>query len=216
MIRTLAPLAVALALCAATAAQPVIRAGRIGPQPAGVIPTPSLPSVGALSAPSPVLPARPLPLPYRYTSPYYYGAYAYSPYYPVWYDTDPFAYMANPAVYGAYGAYGMNSGYATMPVNYATPAYTAPAPTTVTIPAPPVDLKARLTLKIPSRAKVWLAGKEVDANISPLVLESPTLQDGQSYTFDIKVTWEDNGKTEERTRSVLVVAGDETSVTYQK
>lgn len=197
MIRTLAPLAVALALCAAAAAQyPVIRTGGVMPQPQGVIPTPSLPSVGALTAPSPVGPPRVLPRPFAVAAPYY-GPWGYSPYWPVWYDYDPVPVMSR-----------------VVPVPM--PVYTPPIQTTVVVAEAPKDVRARLALTIPLGSRVWLAGKEVDANAAPTVLESPVLQTGQSYTFDVKVAWADGGKTEERTRSVTVGAGDQTSLTYQK
>jgi uncharacterized protein (TIGR03000 family) len=81
-------------------------------------------------------------------------------------------------------------------------------------PAPPPELRARLTLNVPSGAHVWLGDKEVDAAISPLVLESPALEEGQSYTFDVKVKWQEGRNAEERTRKVTVEAGEGKSLTY--
>jgi uncharacterized protein (TIGR03000 family) len=197
MIRTLPALTVALAACATAAAQPTIRHGNhVRLQPQGVITGPSLGFPGALVAPSPSGPVYPLPRQVR--SPYY-GPWGYSPFYPVWYDTDPLPPL---------------SSLVPAPV----PVYTAPAQTTTTIvlPSPPEELRARLSLSVPLRSRVWLGGKEVDANASPVVLESPPLRADQSYTFDVKVTFPDGNKTEERTRSVVVGAGDEKSLTYQK
>ena len=198
MSRTLTPLAVALAFCATALAQPpVIRTGRPTVlQPQGVISAPTIPSPWNLTAPSPTTPPRPLPQPFAGGIPYY-GPWGYSPFWPVWYDTDPLPYV-NRAV--------------PVPV----PVHTAPSQTTVVIPAqqPPEELRARLALKVPLRARVWLGGEEVDANTTPLVLESPPLQDGQSYTFDVKVAWPAGERTEERTRRVTVGAGDQTSLTY--
>jgi uncharacterized protein (TIGR03000 family) len=79
-----------------------------------------------------------------------------------------------------------------------------------------VERRAQLRLSIPQGSKVWLSGREVDANVAPIVLESPPLQEGQMYIFDVKVTWPDGAKTEERTRSVTVGAGQQTSLTYCK
>jgi len=196
-MRTLLALAVALAVCATAAAQPVIRAGGRVMQPQGVITGPSLGFPGALVAPSPSGPVYPLPRPAR--SPYY-GAYGYSPFYPVWYDTDVEPVPVRTSL-----------------IQTPAPVY-APPPqtTTIVLPTPPDELHARLSLTVPLRSRVWLAGKEVDANATPIVLQSPTLRDDQSYTFDVKVTWQDGSKTEERTRSVVVGAGDEKSLTYQK
>jgi uncharacterized protein (TIGR03000 family) len=196
MIRTLLALAVPLAVCATAAAQPVIRHGnRMPPQPQGIITGPTLGFPGALTAPSPSGPVYPLPRPVR--SPYY-GPWGYSPFYPVWYDTDPLPPLSSL-------------------VPAPAPVYTAPSQTTtIVLPTPPEELRARLSLSVPFRSRVWMGGKEIDANATPIVLESPTLRADQSYTFDLKVTWPDGSKTEERTRSVVVAAGDEKSLTYQK
>jgi len=195
MIRTVAPFAAVVALCATAAAQPVIRVGT-APQPQGVISAPSLPTIGTPGAPSPTTPPRPLPRPYVVAAPYY-GPWGYSPFWPVWYDTDPV-----PVV--------------TRSVPVPVPVYTAPSQTTIVLPSQPTELRARLALTIPMRSRVWLGGKEMDSNASPVVLESPPLQQGQSYTFDVKVAWPNGDKTEERTRSVTVGAGDQTSLTYQR
>jgi uncharacterized protein (TIGR03000 family) len=194
MIRTVTPLAAMLALCAAANAQ-FIRGhiGRPAAMPAGVIPTPSLPFPGAPGAPSPTPPPRYLPRPYLGNA--FNDRWGYSPYWPVWYDSDP------------------------MPEATYTPA-PASAPVYVIVPqapaAPPqpVELRATLNLTVPMRAHVTVGGKEVDAKVSPLILESPVLQAGQSYTFDVKVTWPSGDRTEERTRRVSVDAGDSKSLKY--
>jgi uncharacterized protein (TIGR03000 family) len=194
MIRTATPLAAVLAFCAAAAAQPVIHNSHGHSFPGGVIPTPSLPFPGAPGAPSPTTPMPPRPRPYFGAMPYY-GPWGYSPFWPVWYDTDLVPPVVNNTI---------------VPV----PVY-VPAPVTTT-PAPPPELRASLALTVPPRSHVWLGGKEVDANVSPLVLQSPVLQAGQSYTFDVKVTWPEGNKTEERTRTVSVEAGDQKSLAYMR
>jgi len=213
MIRALTPLAVVFALCATAAADTVIIRNGSPPRPAGVISPPQLPTHGVPGSPSPTTPPTTLPRPARVAPPIYYGgyygAYGYSPYWPVWYDTDPAGYAGAP-----YPGYGMG-GYAA-PAAYSAPVVNVPVQNTIVLPTPAPDLKARLTLNIPMRSRVWLGGKEVDAKASPLVLESPPLQEGQSYTFDVKIAWPEGDKTEERARSVIVGAGDQTSLTYQK
>jgi uncharacterized protein (TIGR03000 family) len=159
--------------------------------PAGVIPTPSLPFPGAPGAPSPTPPPRVLPRPYLANS--FYSPWGYSPYWPVWYDTDPLPAATNPVV--------------------PTPVYVI-VPQAPAVPTPPVELRATLNLTVPMRSHVSVGDKEVDAKVSPLSLESPPLQPGQSYTFDVKVTWPNGDRTEERTRSVTVDAGDSKSLKY--
>ncbi len=82
-----------------------------------------------------------------------------------------------------------------------------------TLPPPkPVEIRARLALTLPANAKVWLAGREVDAAARPLILESPPLQDGQLYSFDVKFSWTEGGKTAERSRKMIVGAGEQASI----
>src|SRR6478609_2546406 len=128
MIRTLTPLLVAAVTCATAAAQATtIRHGR-PPQPAGVISAPSMPLAGAMvgPVPSPTTPARPLPRPFR---PFfggglpYYGPWGYSPFWPVWYDTDPVPYV---------------NSVEPVPV----PVYAAPSQTTIVLPSAPEELRA--------------------------------------------------------------------------
>jgi uncharacterized protein (TIGR03000 family) len=186
MFRTLAPLGGLLLLGLPAQAQ-VIRAYRPPPQPAGVIPPVQLPVANPASArPSP--PMRPF-RPALYPN---YGPFGFGGYFP-YYDW-PTDYDRPPTVVNNY-----------IPV----PAVT-PAPT----PAPPPELRARLTLDVPANAQVWLAGQGVDAAALPVILESPVLRAGQTYTFDVKVAWREGDKLEERTRSVTVEAGRGATVTY--
>src|SRR5262249_2511887 len=84
----------------------------------------------------------------------------------------------------------------------------------VTTPEQPPELRVRLNLNGPPNAKVVLAGKDVDTAAQPLVLESPVLKEGQKYTFDVKVSWREGDKTEERARVVAVDAGESKTLTY--
>ena len=190
MIRTLAPLGALLLLGLPAEAQ-VVRGGRPAsvPRPAGV-PAPILMPTANPASARPAPPMRP----YRTAGyPRYglvgFGGYYDYPYYPYDDDYDRPSTVVN---------------------NYVT---VAPPPVTVT-PAPPPELKARLTLDIPTNAKVWLAGQPVDAAALPVVLESPALRPGQTYTFDVKIAWREGDKTEERTRTMTVDAGSGATVTY--
>lgn len=84
----------------------------------------------------------------------------------------------------------------------------------IIVPPPAAELRARLTLNIPPGSRVWLAGKEVDAAVAPLILESPVLREGQTYSFEVRVTWIEGRSTEERKRTVVVDAGDNKSLTH--
>jgi uncharacterized protein (TIGR03000 family) len=194
MFRSTAALALTLVVCTGAWAQLIIRPPPPGPpQPQGVIQPVSLPIPGSLTPPSPVQPNRPLPMPYYF--PYtYYDPWGYGAYWPTWYDYNSPLYAAN------------YTSYVQVPV----PAQAAP----VSAPQPPPDTRARLTLNVPPNAEVWVGGTKVDAAATPIILQSPELREGQRYSFDLKVTWKERDKKQERTRTVVVDGGDNKSLTY--
>lgn len=185
MIRTLFALGAVLAAGTGALAQVTVRTPAVGPQPAGVIPTPGLPFAGAPGVPSPVaIRTRPFVV----ANPAY-DAWALAPVWPAWYYSDPWVFNT-----------------------FSPPAFTLPPPAPA---AAAVDTRARLTLNIPAGARVWLAGQEVDTAERPVVLESPPLMPGEFYAFDVRVAWTDRSrKPEERNRIVRVEAGDRKSLTY--
>src|SRR5262245_50749182 len=194
MFRSTAALALLLVFSAEAWAQLIARPGPRISRPAGVIQPPSLPIAGSLTAPSPTSPARVFPRPFLGLNPYYgYGYGGYAPYWPDYYDYDS---MNAP-----------NVPLATVPEPKQAPISAPPTS------APPPETKARLTLNIPPGALVTLAGQEVDSAANPVLLESPDLREGQRYTFDIKVSWKERDKMQERARKVVVDAGDTKSLT---
>lgn len=196
MIRILSAGAAALAFCATADAQ-LIRS-RAPAQPAGVIRPVSLPIPGSLTPPSPVAPIPPAPRAFHTMSGLnpWFGLGGYGAYWPLYYD-DPLSQPIIPAAASA------------PTTNVTNITVAAPTP-----PPPPPELRAKLTLNIPPHAQVLLAGKPVDTAALPVVLESPVLKEGQRYLFDVKVSWREGDKMEERSRSVSVDAGDSKSVTY--
>jgi uncharacterized protein (TIGR03000 family) len=188
MIRTLAPLGALLVLGLPAQAQ-VVRTGR-PVQPAGVILPPQLPVANPASA-RPAPPMRP----FRPTLFPNYGLFGYGGYY-------------------AYPFLPYDGDYERPTTTVVNNYVTVSVPPVVAPPAPPAELRARLTLDIPPNAKVWLAGKPVDAAALPMVLESPALRPGQTYTFDVKIAWREGDKTQERTRRMTVEAGNGATVTY--
>lgn len=189
MIRITAALALALSFAIDANAQVVIRVNPIAPpaRPAGVIPPVSLPiAPGALTTPGVYTPHTRLTQ--RFVANPYYNYWGYTPYWPGPYETTPLVV----------------NNYVPVPV-----AVSQPVP-----PPPPPELRARLKLNVPAGSHVWLGDKEVDSAVTPLVLQSPVLQDGQSYVFDVKVKWQEGKSAEERTRKVSVEAGESKSLTY--
>jgi uncharacterized protein (TIGR03000 family) len=191
MFRFTAALALLLFVSAGAWAQLMVRPPHPGPiRPAGVIQPPTLGFAGSLVPPSPTSPPRPLPRPFLSPNPFI-DYFPYAPVWPVWYDSEPI-----------------------VTTNYIPLAVPEPRPAPVSAPPPPPDYKARLTLNVPPGAFVTIGGKEVDSAASPVLLESPELREGQRYSFDVKVTWKERDKMQERSRRVVVDAGDTKSLTY--
>ena len=148
--------------------------------------------VGVISPPALPLPGSPLPQ-VTFRSPARVpsaasriaGCWWYSSGWPDWYDAPPIAFSN-----------------------------ASPFPGVATLPQAPIELRARLTLNLPTNARVWLAGTEMEAAATPVILESPVLRDGQAYSFDVKVAWRELGHMEERARVVRVDAGESKSLTY--
>lgn len=93
------------------------------------------------------------------------------------------------------------------------PVVTVEQPVAPSRPEPTIVLAnqfpATLTLQFPAAAEVWLDGEKVEGAASDeRVLTSPVLRAGQSYAFDVKARWKNNGKTYETTRRVSVGSGD--------
>jgi uncharacterized protein (TIGR03000 family) len=134
-----------------------------------------------------------------------YG-YSYSPYYysnNVYYDTSPYAADAS-YYYGATPAYsGVTSpGYA-----YGT---TAPS-------APTQDNTARVRVVVPDNARVWFNESATNQSGRVREFESPPLQPGRDYTYEVKAQWRDpDGNVVTRTRHVDVTANDSTTVDFTR
>ena len=193
MFRSTAALALLLIASAGAWAQLIARPPPPVFRPGGVILPPQVPFVGSQGVTSPTPPARVLPRPFLAPNPFP-DLLGISPYWPVWYDSQPI----------------VNTTYIPYPVP-------APAPASVSAPVappPPPDMRAKLVLNIPSNAEVWLADQQLDAGAQPLILESPELREGQRYAFNVKVKWKERDKMQERSRTVTVDAGESKSLTY--
>jgi len=116
--------------------------------------------------------------------------------------------------YGDFGGNGYNT------INYNT--FNINVPETYSPPrnfAPPADIAndypsiARLMLQVPANAVVTVNDKNIDVGGSRTI-ESPELKANENFTFDVKVTWTENGKPVEEKRSLTVKAGEIQSLQY--
>src|SRR5262245_8130777 len=86
----------------------------------------------------------------------------------------------------------------------------APLPARLTDPGPVLanEFPATLTVQFPGPAEVWLNGKQMEGKEEERQLTSPILKPGQSYTFEVKARWGQNGKTYEAQRTVTLGPGE--------
>lgn len=139
----------------------------------------------------------------------------------------------HPRTFGGFGGY-YSPFYA--PWGYSTPYYSAgpsiqiintnvlPAPeidltpSRSLIPAPPLPnqhpTRARLELRAPAGAEVFINDKKIEMGGPVRNFESPELKPGESYTFDVRLRWEENGKPVEEKRTLSMRGGDFQSLQY--
>ena len=139
-------------------------------------------------------------------SPWWYGGGLLGNYYGTggYYGSSP--YYSTPSYYGSTPYYYGDSGYYDY-VPQTTPSYddSLPAPTS----AP-----AHINVSVPADAQIWVNGQKVDSTGTTRSLTTPALSPGNQYTYDVKATWNDNGKPMTQTRQVIVTAGSDANVSF--
>jgi uncharacterized protein (TIGR03000 family) len=158
-----------------------------------------------------------------------YGPYGYTP---GAYDNASPTYRYTRSYRGSGGSYDSDFGDPTYgPYGYTPGAYDNARPTSRYIPsysyARPAARSARMQLqpvpsaddrtvqvrvRVPAGAKLWFNGEATVQRGEVRHFESPALQPGESYYYDLRATWQKDGKTVERTRHLRVRAGDQISV----
>ncbi len=136
-----------------------------------------------------------------------------------------------PGVYGSYTLSGVanNSLYFREPMVYprdnssvvspvsttiTPPAYTAPlmgAGLRTTALTTPADV-ATVRVRVPADARVYFEGELTTTTGPERLFESPPLERGRNYRYDIRAVWDENGREVIRSRSVMVRAGETANV----
>jgi uncharacterized protein (TIGR03000 family) len=80
---------------------------------------------------------------------------------------------------------------------------------------PPPD-KALLVVRLPAGATLTVEGAATKQTGAERTFMSPRLESGKTYTYELKATWDDNGKTKTVTRQAKVSAGQRTVVDLTK
>jgi uncharacterized protein (TIGR03000 family) len=80
----------------------------------------------------------------------------------------------------------------------------------------PLSTVALIDVFVPEGAEVWFNGAKTRQTGTRRGFESPPLEPGERYGYDVKARWKQDGKTVERTFHVPVNAGSHRSVDFTK
>src|SRR5262245_9378056 len=72
----------------------------------------------------------------------------------------------------------------------------------------------RLEVCVPADACLWMEGAQTEQTGPVRVFDSPPLERGEEYSYEIKARWNDNGKEVEQTQTVTVTAGQKVKVKF--
>ena len=118
----------------------------------------------------------------------------------------PFIRSYSPTYYAAYpSAVGSSSPYyaATSSEGYYSTSTTAASG----------KRRVHVNLRVPGDAKIWFEGSQTQQTGTARSFESPPLDAGQDYLYQIRVQWKQDGKDVTQTRQVAVHAGDVINLT---
>jgi uncharacterized protein (TIGR03000 family) len=133
-----------------------------------------------------------------------YGTNYYNGYYSPGYNTS----------YNSVPYYNGTQYYNTNPIN-SVPSSPIIRQSAYSEPAP-AQQSASVIVRVPQAdAKVWFDGSATSQQGMERAFHSPPLQPGGSYTYTIRSTWMDNGKTIERERNVQVQPGQTVTVDFR-
>jgi uncharacterized protein (TIGR03000 family) len=128
----------------------------------------------------------------------------------------PWLYNSPAYISGGYGvlpddSYSSQSYYYSpddvAPSGYYSPGAAAPAP------AFPNDV-ATIYVHVPASAELWFDGSPTKQTGDQREFQSPPLERGQNYTYELRARWTDNGRVVDETRKVPVHANGSLSVDF--
>jgi uncharacterized protein (TIGR03000 family) len=157
------------------------------------------------------------------------------------YENPPPVYPAathSPYIYAGYGTLyapgysgGTNASYrSTMPSSLAAASYNYvaffplahPGDSPAAAPAPPptdtsvAGRRAVVQVEVPADATVWFNGTQTKQGGTMRTYQTPALESGYPYYYDVKARWEANGKPVEQTRRIEVYPGGRVTVAFTR
>jgi uncharacterized protein (TIGR03000 family) len=76
------------------------------------------------------------------------------------------------------------------------------------------DARALINLSVPADAEIWFEGSKMTSTGSVREYQSPPLEPGGRYTYDIRARWEENGHEVTQTQQIEVTAGTRVDVHF--
>ncbi len=73
---------------------------------------------------------------------------------------------------------------------------------------------ARITVYVPADAEIFFDGEATKQRGGVRHYDTPALEVGKAYSYEIRGRWKKGGKTVERTRKVWMTGGDEIQVNF--
>jgi len=147
-------------------------------------------------------------------------------YYPGWNSSFGNTYPNNYHWGNNWNSYPNNSFYSNQPTYYSSGQFT-----TNMVPGQPYtsfysaanlggvsipENAALVRVQVPADAKVWFSDHETQQQGQFREFVTPALDKGQNYYYDVRARWNENGQPVERTRKVLVHAGDRSNVDFSR
>jgi uncharacterized protein (TIGR03000 family) len=144
------------------------------------------------------------------------GSRGSSSYSPSYYPSYSPSYYSGPAI--SYGGYSYAPAFADYYYNGAlTSAWTSSADYSYGAYSPTQKNTAHIRLVVPADARVWFGDEATKQRGETRHFESPALEPGHQYVYDVKVRWRDkDGQEVTRTRQLNVSANDNVSIDFTR
>jgi uncharacterized protein (TIGR03000 family) len=152
---------------------------------------------------------------------HYYPSYGYGyGYYP--YNDYSVPYTSSAPVYdwGNYEPYGYGTqifpDYNTLGTQPSAGSQAYYPPATVTAQPVPaqIDNTSHISVSAPANAEIWIDGTKTTSTGSVRNYQSPALEPGTRYAYEVEARWNENGQEMKQTQRVAVTAGAHVSVRF--
>jgi uncharacterized protein (TIGR03000 family) len=71
---------------------------------------------------------------------------------------------------------------------------------------------ARVQVRVPADAGLWFGGTKVASEGAAREFQSPILQPGRLYEYEVQARWKENGRERTRTQQIILIAGSDVKV----